>query len=62
MCDRRTRETGRLVKLVVVNDFTAMRMRWAVLLSAKECLLSAHLLLLFSQHAAQEGDAVVQRV
>ncbi len=27
MCDRRTRETGRLVKLVVINDFTAMRMR-----------------------------------
>ncbi len=26
MCDRRTRETGRLVKLVVINDFTAMRM------------------------------------
>jgi hypothetical protein len=32
MCDRRTRETGRLVKLVVVNDFTAMRMRWGLLL------------------------------
>ena len=26
MCDRRTRETGRLVKLVVINDFTALRM------------------------------------
>lgn len=26
MCDRRSRETGRLVKLVVINDFTAMRM------------------------------------
>jgi hypothetical protein len=31
MCDRRTRETGRLVKLVVVNDFTAMRMRSQIL-------------------------------
>lgn len=26
MCDQRTRETGRLVKLVVVNDFFNMKM------------------------------------
>jgi hypothetical protein len=26
MCDRQTRKTGRLVKLVVINDFTAMKM------------------------------------